>query len=53
LLINAQTLMLGETYELPIKFLNPDLALPKMSPGKLVKLWEGKDIATGKVMRLV
>ncbi len=53
LLLNAQTLHLGETYELPVKFLNPDLALPKLSPGKPVKLWEGKDIATGEVVRLV
>ena len=53
LLITAQTLMLGETYELPIKFLNPDLALPRLSPGKAVKLWEGNDIATGEVVRIV
>lgn len=53
LLINAQTLHLGETYELPVKFLNPDLVLPKLSPGKPLKLWEGKDIATGEVIRLV
>ena len=52
LLITGQTLQLGETYELPIKFLNPDLAVSKLSPGKLVTLWEGKDIATGKVVRL-
>ena len=53
LLLNAQTLRLGETYELPVKFLNPDFALPKLSPGKPVKLWEGKDIAIGEVVRLV
>jgi hypothetical protein len=52
LLIEAQTLSLGETYELPVKFLAPDLALPKLSPGKAVKLWEGRDIATGEVVRL-
>lgn len=53
LLINAQTLYLGETYELPVKFLNSDLVLPKLSPGKAVRLWEGKDIATGEVVRVV
>jgi len=53
LLVNARTLRLGETYELPVKFLHPDLALPKLSAGKLVRLWEGKDIATGEVVRLV
>jgi hypothetical protein len=53
LLVTAKTLQLGDTYELPVKFLNPDLALPKLSRGKSVKLWEGKDIATGEVVRLV
>jgi hypothetical protein len=52
-LLSGRTLQLGETYELPITFLNPALVLPKLSPGKPVKLWEGKDIATGKIVRLV
>lgn len=50
--LDGKTLQLGETYELPVKFLNPHLVLPKLSPGKPVKLWEGKEIATGKVLRL-
>jgi hypothetical protein len=53
LLLSGRTLQLGETYELPVKFLNPALVLPKLLPGKSVKLWEGKEIATGKVVRLV
>lgn len=53
LLVDGRTLQLGEAYELPVKFLNPDLALPKLSPGKTVRLWEGKDIAAGEVVRLV
>jgi hypothetical protein len=52
LLIEGQTLELGSSYELPIKFFRPELALPKLSVGKSVTLWEGKDIATGKVVRL-
>jgi hypothetical protein len=51
LLLKNQTLELGGTYELPVKFLNPDLALPKLSAGKLISLWEGKEIAIGKVVR--
>lgn len=51
-LVEAQTLSLGETYELPVKFLAPDLALSKLSPGKTVTLWEGGEIATGQVVRL-
>jgi len=53
LLVRAQTLELGNAYELPIKFLNPRAALSKLSPGKPVILWEGKRIATGEVVRLV
>lgn len=52
LLLKSQTLELGATYELPVKFLRPELALPKLSVGKPVTLWEGKDIAVGKVVRL-
>ena len=52
LFLGGRTLQLGETYELPVKFLSPDLGLPKLSLGKSATLWEGKDIATGKVVRL-
>ena len=52
LLITSQTLHLGETYELPVKFLRPELVLPKLSPGKPLELWEGREIATGKVVRV-
>lgn len=53
LLVSGRTLQLGKTYELPVKFLNPDFVLPKLSPGKVVTLWEGKEIASGKVVRVV
>jgi hypothetical protein len=52
LLLGGCSLQLGQIYELPVKFLNPDFVLPKLSPGKPIKLWEGKDIATGKVVRI-
>jgi hypothetical protein len=53
LLVSGQTLRLGAAYELPVKFLSPHLALSKLFPGKTVTLWEGKEIATGEVVRLV
>lgn len=53
LLVVGRTLQLGESYELPIKFLNPDRVVSKLSPGKPVTLWEGKDIATGEVVCIV
>ena len=52
LLLKGRTLELGGTYELPIAFLCPDLALPKLSVGKAVTLWEGKEIGTGKIVRV-
>lgn len=50
--LEGKTLDLGKTYEVGVKFLNPQLALPHLSPGKSIYLWEGKEIATGKVVRL-
>ena len=47
-----RTLRLGGTYDLPVKFLCPALALPKLSFGKSVSLWEGKFVATGEVVWL-
>jgi len=52
LYIKGQTLSLGETYKVGIKFLNPQLAMPHLLPEKTIGLWEGKEIATGKVVRL-
>jgi hypothetical protein len=52
LLIKDQTLELASPYELPIRFLPPELALPKLSVGKSVTLREGQYVATGKVVRL-
>jgi hypothetical protein len=51
LMLAGQKLELGKTYEIPVKFLNPDLALPKLSIGKAITLWEGKEIASGQVLR--
>jgi hypothetical protein len=53
MVLDGKTLKLGETYELLVEFLWPDLALPELSPGKDISLWEGREIATGRVLRLV
>ncbi|MDD5276205.1 MAG: hypothetical protein PHR16_08990 [Methylovulum sp.] len=52
LLIKGMELVLGTWYKVPVKFLNRDLVLPKLSVGKIVTLWEGKDIADGKVLKI-
>jgi hypothetical protein len=46
-------LRLGSVYELPVRFLSPELVLPKLSRGCRIRLWEGKDIATGVVLSLL
>lgn len=53
LLIDGKTLELGQLYEVPVKFMNRDLVLPKLHVGKTITLWEGKGVASGKVLRLV
>lgn len=52
LLLGGRTLALGEEHEVPVKFLSPDIVLPKLSPGLEIRLWEGKEVAAGKVVRL-
>jgi hypothetical protein len=46
------TLELGERYELPVKFLNRTLAQATVRQGTEIRLWEGKDIAMGQVLRV-
>ena len=52
LLLGGQTIQLGETYKVPVKFMNFEMVLPKLTVGKSIVLWEGKEVATGKVVRL-
>lgn len=40
---------LGESYRVPVKFLNPEIALEKLKDGYKIFLWEGKVIAEGVV----
>ena len=52
LLIGDQKLNLGQYYEVPVIFVNKDLALPNLSVGKNITLWEGKERAEGQVTRI-
>ena len=52
LLLGKRRLELGEIYEVPVKFMNWQLVGPKLHEGVSFALWEGKDVATGKVLRL-
>ena len=49
----SETYILGETYDLYVKFLCPELALPKLRKGMEIELWAGKTIARGHVMEII
>lgn len=53
LLLEGQRLELGSAYEVPIKFLYRELALPKLAVGKEVLLWEGRNVAKGQVVKVI
>lgn len=52
-MVENRTFELGQTYDIPVKFLRADLVLPLLALGTPVILWEGKEIATGKIVRLM
>ena len=52
LLIGDKEIELGKYYEIPVKFLDKDLALQNISIGKNITLWEGKEVADGQVIRI-
>ena len=53
LVFENKILQLGVVNEVSVKFMNPDLVLPKLSIGKKITLWEGKEVASGKVLRFL
>lgn len=52
LLIGDNEIELGKYYEIPVKFLDIDLALPSLSVGEKITLLEGKEIADGEILRI-
>lgn len=53
LLLAGRCLVLGEINQVPVKFLNPQLAIPHLAAGKPISLWEGKEVAVGKIVRVL
>ena len=47
------TYTLGDTYDLYVKFLYPELVLSKLCEGLEIELWEGKTIAHGIVLEIM
>lgn len=52
LLIGDREIELGKYYEIPVKFLDKDLALSSLAVGKNITLWEGKQVADGQVIEI-
>jgi hypothetical protein len=52
LLIGDKEIELGKYYEIPVKFLDKDLALPNLAIGKSITLLEGKEVADGQVTKI-
>ncbi len=50
LLIDGLELALGTWHRVPVRFLNRERVLPKLSVGKMVTLWEGGVVADGKIV---
>jgi hypothetical protein len=48
-----KTIQLGESYVVNVKFMNPDIVLPKLAIGKRVALWEGKIVGDGNVIKIL
>lgn len=53
LFLEGRRLELGADYEVPLKFLHRELALQKLTVGKDVLLWEGREVARGKVVKII
>ena len=43
---------LGGSYDIPVKFLRPELALAEINEGVTISLWEGKTIGTGQLLKI-
>lgn len=52
LLIEDKEIELGKFYEIPVQFLDKDIAMPNLSIGKNITLWEGKEVANGQIIRI-
>ena len=53
LISETTTYILGEMYDLYVKFLCPELVLPKLRKDMEIELWAGKTIAKGNVIEII
>jgi hypothetical protein len=50
--LNGQNFELGQTYSVEAKFLCPEIALPMLHVDTKITLWEGKDVADGRIVKI-
>ena len=51
-LSGGEFMELGRSYEVPVVFVFPELVLHKIFAGKILPIWDGRVVATGKVIRV-
>lgn len=51
--LNNLSLQLGETYTVPVKFLNIESVQSRLVVGTKIVLWEGKDVADGSIVKIL
>ncbi|TFZ46693.1 hypothetical protein E5C33_05720 [Stenotrophomonas maltophilia] len=50
IVLDDRRLELGKDYEVPVRFLYRELPLSKLAVGKEIWLWEGRKVASGRVV---
>ncbi|WP_139175171.1 hypothetical protein [Lysobacter enzymogenes] len=51
--LDGTVILPGMTYELTVKFLNLELAQPFLATDQEIALWEGRNIATGRIIKIL
>lgn len=51
--LNGQVIEPGKTYELPVRFLSKELVVNHLKAGTSISLWEGREIAEGKIQTII
>ena len=52
ILLDGRVLELGTVYDVPVKLMNRSEAIPKLPLGQEIVLWEGKDVAEGRIIKV-
>lgn len=51
--LHCQVIEPGKIYKLPVRFLSKELVMHHLKAGTPISLWEGKEIAEGKIQTII